>query len=419
MKNMRTAMILVSLILSVSCSGQKQKENIPNNALIVSDSSSDKKKKDNIPKNAFPIVYRNHIYIKGEAEGVKGNFVFDTGALGFYYDSTYFANNSFPYTNFFTAYLSGAGNSAQKVEVIKDTINLIFDNNVYRTNDVPIIQLKPIIGDFADGILGMEYFYQSVMEINSENGYMRLFQSIDSVDVSAYCRIELIKKDNRLLIPLKIRVNETLTIAGVCMLDFGKGSSLSITSSAANKYRLHENIAKKTLYYTKYGGVGGESSHYEFMSASVQIGDFVLNNVTMEYSLNKRGALASDKYLGVLGNDIYERFNVLIDFLNNDFYIKPNSKYEEPFEFSKLGFTYADRSQTMNAWIVKGLYRGANAENQGLKIDDRIVEVNGKSVNQINYESQKGFFNKLSNVVLTIKRNDVKKDIKINLEPIQ
>ena len=46
----------------------------------------------------------------------------------------------------------------------------------------------------------------------------------------------------------------------------------------------------------------------------------------MGYNVDKSGALASDKHYGLLGNKIYERFDVLIDFLNNDMYLKPNKK---------------------------------------------------------------------------------------------
>ncbi len=129
--------------------------------------------------------------------------------------------------------------------------------------------------------------------------------------------------------------------------------------------------------------------------------------------------MASDEHFGLLGNGIYSRFTVIIDFINNDFYLKPNSKYNEPFEFSRLGFSYVDRNQTLDAWIVTGLYSGCNPEKQGLKIDDRIIAVNGISIKEISYESQKEFFNELSDVVLTINRDDLIKEIRIRLEPVQ
>lgn len=388
-------------------------------AIVIAASCSDKNQTKQIPDDAFPIVYRSHLYIKGEADSCKGNFVFDTGASNFYYDSTYYAGNSYHYTNFFTAKLPGAGTSVQTVEVINDTVSFRFGNNLYQTKIVPILKLKPILGDFADGILGMEYFYGSVLEINYEHEYMRHFPSIDSVDVANYTKIKLEKEGNRLYIPLSIQINDSIVMEGNYQLDFGAGGSALITSSAANKYNLLESIEKKIPYYTKYGGVGGESSSYVFRASSLQIGDFIFDDVTMSFSSDKSGALASNKHLGLLGNGIYERFDVIIDFTNNDLYIKPNSNFKDEFKSSRLGFSYVDRNQTLNAWIVIGLYEGCNAEKQGLKIDDKIIAVNGISIHEISYESQKEFFEELSNVTLTIKRDEGIIDIQFNLETIK
>jgi len=73
----------------------------------------------------------------------------------------------------------------------------------------------------------------------------------------------------------------------------------------------------------------------------------------------------------------------------------------------------------MDAWIVTGLYRNCNAEKAGLKIDDKIIAVNGTSVKQITYESQKGFWDDLTSVNLAVKRGVEQMEIKFKLEPIQ
>ncbi len=322
--------------------------------LFLSAGCSNKKQEEQIPDNAFPIVYRGHLYIIGEADSIKGNYIFDTGASNLYYDSTYYSHNNFQYTNLFTAKLPGAGTTVQNVEVVHDTVSFRFGKYLYQTYNVPILKLKPIVGDFADGIIGMEYFSNSVLEINYEKEYMLLFQSIDSVDLSGYTRIGITNRENRLFIPMELRINDTLTISGEYQLDFGAGGNIALTSSVAQKYNLMENIEKKTPFFTKYGGVGGESSSYDFMAKSIEIGEFIFNNVTMEFSVDKSGAMASDEHCGLLGNGIYRRFTVILDFINNDFYLKPNSMFNEPFEFSRLGFSYVDRNQTLNAWIVTG-----------------------------------------------------------------
>jgi hypothetical protein len=376
------------------------------------------KKVIQIPDGAFPIVYEGHLYIKGVADSIKGNYVFDTGASNLYYDSTYYADNKFAYEKTFIGILPGAGTTPQRVIVIGDTVQFKFGENLYKTSIVPVLQLKPILGDIADGILGMEYFYNSILEINYEREYMKIYKSIDSVNVQGWTKIGLTKKNNRLYIPLEVIINDTINISGECILDLGSGGTVSLTSVVSKKYKLSKNIKNKVAYFTKYGGVGGESSSYDFFASSLQIGDFKFDNCLMDFSEDTSGALASEEHLGLLGNEIYERFNVFIDFINNDLYLKPNNNFNKPFEASRLGFSYVDRGQTLNSWIVSGLYSSSNAEKGGLKIDDKIVSVNGLDVSKITYELKGSYFDAMDEIKLRVKRNENFIDIHFHLKPI-
>ncbi len=385
---------------------------------ILSFVSCKQKKENEIPKEAFRITYKGHLYIKGEADSIKGNYVFDTGASNLYYDSTYYAKNGFKYENTFTAYLPGVGITPQKVEVIKDTVEFRFGENLYKTSMIPILRLKPILGDIADGILGMEYFYNSILEINYEKEYMKTHSNIDSVELKGWSKIKLTKRNNRLYIPLEVVIKDTINVRGDYLLDFGSGRTVSFTSSTSEKYKFKNNIENKVAYFTKYGGVGGESSRYDFFASKLKIGEFVFENVVMDFSVDTVGVMASNKHLGLLGNEIYERFFVYIDFINNDLYLKPNSKYHKLFESSRLGFSYIDRSQTLKSWIVTGLYSSSSAEEKGLLIDDKIISINGVSVENINYESQESFFKSIDIVKLKVERNNRLIEVNFELRPM-
>lgn len=371
-----------------------------------------------IPKGAFPIVYRGHIYIHGFADSIPGDFVFDTGASGFYFDSTFYSHNEFYYPNLADAILPGAGTTPQKVKLVLDTVGFSFGEHYYRSKLVPILKLKPILGDFSDGILGLNYFSESVVEINYTNEYMKVHSSMDSIDAAKYQMISLKRIKNRLYIPLQVNINDSIKIRGDFTLDFGSGGSITLNSAVAKKYDLNKLIKEKVLHYSKYGGVGGASSSYYFRAASFQIADFSFENITMEYSIDTAGALASKTNMGLLGNDILQRFDILIDFRNSNMYIKPNEKYEEAFVFSRLGFSYVDRNETMGAWIVTGLYRDRSPEKKGLRIDDQIISVNGFSVADIPYENQHEFLNNLKQIEIVVLRDGQKLKVKFNQEYI-
>lgn len=375
-------------------------------------------KKEQIPEGAFPIVYDGIVYIKGSVDSVNGNYAFDTGAENLYIDSTYYAQNKFSHKNTFIANLPGVGLTPQTVIVIRDSVEFKFDEYSYKTSIVPIIQLKPIIGDFADGIIGREYFSNSILEINYEMEYMKLYKSIDSIDVQGWSKIKLSNREKRLYLPLDVIINDSIKISGEYELDYGSGGGVDLTSLVAEKYNLSENINNKVHFFTKYGGIGGESSSYYFTASSLQIGDFKIDNVDASFSLDSTGAMASEKRLGILGHKIYDRFHVYIDFINNNLYLKPNKNFSKPFKLSRLGFTYVDRRQTLNSWIVTGLYSSSNAQKGGLQIDDKILAVNGISISEIPYELQKAYFDNIDEIILKIERGRNIIDISFTLKSI-
>ena len=370
-----------------------------------------------IPNDAVPVVYQGHIYISSVVDSVLGYFVFDTGANGLYFDSTFYANNSFREFKFVKKVLSGAGSgNPQRVIVITDTVSFRFENYSSKLTSIPVLSLKPILGDFADGLFGKQYFANNILEINYFHEYIRLHNDFNVVDTAEYVKIGMKKERNRLFVPATIQINDTISIQDYLMLDIGSGGGITITSAIANKYKLSDNVNSKILYYTKYGGISGYSSWFDFRAYSVKIGNYKLDNVTMDYSEDKRGALSRDEYAGLLGNKILERFDVVIDFINNDLYLKPNQNYSKPFNFSMLGFGYVDRNTTMNAWIVTGLHKGSNAEVAGLKIDDKIISINGTDIREIPFTEQSNFFKGIEKISLVVLRNGEEKRIEFDLE---
>ena len=401
----KLSILFVFLIILLSCTMNKNKKK-----LILS--------KVEIPQGAIPIEYHSHIYVKGIVDSVQCNFVFDTGASNLYIDTLFYAMNNLKHTNFFNAYLPGAGNKPQKVKVIKDSVKFEFNNKTYKTSIVPILKLKPILGDIADRILVMEYFYNSCLEINYHNQYMMVHKTLNSISLKKYDKIKLSMLDNRLMIPLKVAVNDSIEISGNYLLDIGSGGSIDIGTPFAKKYKLNKNIKDKVYYYTKYGGIGGESGSYTYYGKSITMGKYIIKKPLLDYSTDKRGAYASKKRLGVLGNEILERFDLIIDFKELNLYIKPNEKLNKEFKSSKLGFAYNQRQKTLGCIMVTGIYKGSNAERSGLKIDDKIIKINKIDVTKLNFRQVKKEMVKKDFIELTVLKENQIKVIKFKLKEI-
>ncbi len=398
--------ILVAFVLmtAMSCHSQEKKNSVNYG-------------EQKVPDNAIPIIYHGHVYFTVNLDSVKGAFVFDTGADNLYLDSTFYAQNGFKHTKLAQAMLPGVGKTPQKVKLIMDNMVFSIHDKKFSSRMTPIIQLKPILGDISDGIIGENILNNFILRIDYKNEYAILYQTIDSIDLSQYKRIALAKRNNRYYLPLKIKINEFLWVTGTFMLDLGSGSSVNFTNEIAKKYNFDEKIKHKIPFYTKYGGLGGESSSVSFNSDSLWIGDFAFKNVKMEYSEDKSGALSGgNNNIGIIGNDILERFDVVIDFINSNLYLKPNSNFDKEFKFSQIGFSYVNRSRTKGVWVVTGLYKGSNAEKANLKIDDKIIRINDVDVNAIDIRNEDKILYQNELLELTIKEGSKIKKVEFKLE---
>jgi len=357
------------------------------------------------------------VLVKGEVEEVPANLLLDTGAEDLLLDSLFKSNSRLDFENFFSAKITGIGNSYQEIIVITDSVNMSIGKRNYMVAPVPVLNLKPVGGDIIDGLLGTVCFTGEVLELNYVQKYINVYPSVDSLDLDGYTKLAFRKYGNFCLLPARIRINDSLVIEGEFIFDTGSPTS-TISGAVAYSNDMGKTVSPKVRYYTDYGGIGGESSSWDFISDSVRIGSYALPHVNLAFSLDESGILSDGDYLGIIGNNILDRFHLFFDFHNNNLYLKPNSRFDEPYLFDRLGFTWIDRCMTSGAWIITGLTENSPAESVGLRIDDRIVKVNSIPVENIPLEEQNDFFKQAEKVRMDVVRGGETLSIGFDLAPI-
>ena len=224
------------------------------------------------------------------------------------------------------------------------------------------------------------------------------------------------REKNRLFITASILISEQLNIEGEFLLDLGAGGSFILTTDTGNTYKLSNAVDRKIKYSTIAGGIGGKSERYVIRAAEAGLGDFLFDQPIIDYSLDQGGALVNKKHLGLIGNEILERFDIIIDFKENNLYLKPNSKKGEAFRLSRHGFSYVDRSETLGGWIVKGFYENCEALNKGMMPGDKIIAVDGIPVENISTGEQELIFRNNEGIILDYLRDGKTIRIKLTLD---
>lgn len=364
-------------------------------------------------QNWMKVTYFGHLYLHSKINGYPAFLVFDTGSPYTCVDSTFLAGSGLKYNSILPAQMGGAGNNQEIVRIIVDELNYTVDEKEYQSHISPIIQLKPILGDYADGILGIDNMGEKVIAINYLDEQMWFGDQLG--DTAGFASIPIRYENNRIYLPLAVTVREGKTIRGEALMDLGSGGTVTLTSKVAKQYSLKK--LSPLLHYTfSRGGIGGESSGCAFRATNITLGPFSLDSVTMAFSKNTGGALSHAEYFAIIGNQIWEGFDMIIDLPGKHLYLKPNAKFDEPFKSPVYGFSYTDRSRTLGYWVVDGLTAQSNAEKAGLKNGDHITAINGRNVKEIGLEEQRTLFDGLSGVTLTIQRGDTLQEISFKFD---
>jgi hypothetical protein len=355
----------------------------------------------------IPFFFEGHLYLDGIINGRdSGHFIMDTGADGLYLDSLFYSRMGTRFTRVAHGMLPGVGEGVQEVTILLDTVVNDLNGFSCKTPRSVVMNLKSIVGCRADGMIGISFFLKKIVEINYSNRFIRISDQSKADDLSDYQRIAIKLTGNRIYIPLKVALSKDIKVEGDFLLDLGSASAISLTSKTAAALDLAARMDKPGMHIVnRQGGAGGMSERVDIRAHSVTFGTLTLDNLVAQYSLDKAGALASDKYKGLVGNELLKHFDLVIDFPNKILYYKPGKEFSKPFVSNRLGFQYADRSDIAGGWIVNGIYNPSAARSAGLQTGDVITMIKGKAVAGITREQVSKELDTSPSISLTVKRN--------------
>ena len=367
------------------------------------------------PAKYFPMDFFRHIYLNVTVEGREAHFILDTGSPYSFPDSTFVAREDLQYKNMFKARMGGTGNGKATVPVINNEFTYSMGGRQYKSKISPVIQLKEILGDYADGLVGLSEVGNAAIAIDFRNGRIGFWNKIEAADLEGYTAIPVEYKENRILLPIRVQVRDGITVEGKAIMDLGNPYSIDLTRATAEKYGIAA-IQPALTSSMAVGGIGGGSSSGDFRALSAEIGPFSLDAPIVGYSFNTEGALADAQWIALLGNEIWSRFDMIIDAAHGKLYLRPNATFAEPFDCPVQGFSATYRTQTLGCWTVNSLYDGSNAQKAGLRGGDRIVAVNGRDVKTYSHEAYRTWSDGLQSVTLTVLRDGQEQEISFDFD---
>ena len=360
--NIKSCLIVAMVLLATACVNSTAK-------------NQQTEEKQPIPEGAVEMKYNRHAYFKVMLrDSIPARMIFDTGSNNLLIDSTFYASTFGEGKNLRRAMLGGAGNGHELTTLDASGWSYSVGEESHTEQMAIIMNLRKILGDGADGLFGLPFMRGKRVEFNHAGGYMRFLVAEEKIGED-FTAIQCKRLDNieRIIIPLSVTFSDGYTLDGNFLMDTGMPDELSLNSATANRLKAEGHLANARRMKFEVGGIGGSRTDNYLTTKQITIGGKSINNIRITYSENEKGSLADSRYDGLVGNALFARFDVILDFVNWVIYLRPNKNFDKPqSNFYSMAFT-----PNGDHWKVNALLEGGNAERAGLRQGDRIEAING------------------------------------------
>lgn len=296
------------------------------------------------------------------------NFILDSGSSGISVDSTLVADLGLVPEPSDRSIRGIAG--IRKVSFLNNRQlhfpNLTVDSLDFHVNDYDI--LTSVYGINIDGIIGYSFLSRYIVKIN----YDSLKIDICTNGTIRYPKGGYLIKPTMGTLPVHhARLRDAGSHNPRFLHDIGAGLCLMLSSDFVEDSNV---IQRKRVLLTKEGeGLGGSIDMKVTVVKELKVGPYKFKNVPT-YIFDDDYNITSYPYMaGIIGNDIFRRFNTIINYAKRDIYIVPNTHFRDPFDYSYAG---VELYYQQGKILLGDVAEGSPAELAGLKEGDEVIAIN-------------------------------------------
>jgi hypothetical protein len=235
--------------------------------------------------------------------------------------------------------------------------------------------LSSAYGMHIDGIIGYSFFRRFIVFIDYDNQELKVY----TPGTYKYSKGGYLLKPQFSTLPMQMAdIADNKNVLAKFYLDTGAGLCLLMNDDFANDSAVFKK--KRKMYLTQAEGLGGKTDMQLSVVKEIKIGPYRFRNVPA-YVFNDEYNVTNYPVLGgLIGNDILRRFNVVLNYPQQEIYIKPNKHYLDSFDYSYTGLGF----YLINGAItVTDIIKDSPAEKAGFKFGDIIIGVEGNFSNNI------------------------------------
>lgn len=355
----------------------------------------------------------SHLFIQLQVNGEDPcDFIFDTGAAITAFDEE-FANELKLKPDYEQAAMGAAGAEVYQV----------CENQRLRFEELEIDSVTAILSDFSTmsgsmsrkigGVVGSDFIRNHLVELNYTESTIRLYKKgVKGHDLSDY---KAIKFDSLSTIPIiyaDVELASGDQFQGKVLFDTAAGLSLLLNSPFVRKNNVLENSEQH--YHAKMESLTTEVGYDVVKVNSVTIAGQSFGEMEVVLSSSKQGVTADREYMGILGNDVIERFDVFLDFKGRTLYLRPNAKANDAFKFNVCGLQLTRIDEVI---AVRNVVENSPAFQAGFKVGDQLLTIDEMPVDDM--EEVRQLLEKDGKTLdVLIRRGEAETSLKLTLKRI-
>lgn len=338
------------------------------------------------------------------------NFILDSGSSGISLDSST--------VDYFGLSPVASDKSIRGIAGIKK-VSFLYDQTLhfpgisidhlnFHVNDYDI--LTAVYGERIDGIIGYSILSRYIMKLDYDSMQLTFFSKGNFRYPKGGF---LLKPSIWQLAAQDLRVKDARTIYSRFLFDMGAGLNLLLSKEFVEDSAV---LYKKRKRLVKQGeGLGGKIDMELTLMKEIKIGPYKFRNVPV-YVFDDEYNVSSYPYMcGILGNDLLRRFNVYLNYEKSEFYLLPNTHYNDVFDYSYSG---VELYLVGGRIIIGDIAKGSSAEAVGLKEGDEVIAINKNFSQNLNqYKIALQVPNE--KVKIIVRRNAVMMDFEFKVSSIR
>lgn len=250
---------------------------------------------------------------------------------------------------------------------------------------IPLGEMESYLGHRVDGVLGADLFRAFVTEIDYSGHRLILHDSADYQYSGPGAIVPTINFSGVPFVRATIYPLGMDPIRGRFLVDTGSVGALVLGAGLVQRHGLvdgKQDFLERTSY-----GVGGESKKLVGRIEELRIGPFSLNQLVTEFSQATGGVLGGIAGIGIIGNEILQRFRLIVDYRRSRMILEPNSDLEKPFETDMTGLLLISEGPNWEQIRIERVFEDSPAARSGLRAGDLILAIDDRTAGQFTVET--------------------------------